>query len=868
MKRASLAAGATLLALVIVGAAGCSEATEAASAVPAGSRADSARAAPAARRAPSEPPLGSGAADATAAREEGDGVAVASSAGDPLVSNGLSSPMCRAGADAGLSRVSQGNCSTSGFEAAPFPTGNYAFDVHIDTGVTKLTNDADATVQNLLQLAWTVLVAAVHGLIVMIEWCYTIDLIDSSAMSGVARGLRQMQTVFTEPWLVVVLTVASLLALYQGLVRRRVAETLGQTLLMLAMMAGGLWVIMDPMGTVGSLGEWANEAGLGALGAAAGGDPDHPERTLADSMGDVFSGAVDGPWCYMEFGNVGWCSDPARLDSRLHASGLAVAAREQAQIGCSTAGETGNCVRAGSGQARALSRSATQLLAARTNGELFLALPANQAMRNSINDSGSLFNVLCGGSETPCKGPTAAEAEFRTQHGTQWRFMGLVFIWLGALGMMLLLGFIALHLLGAAVVSLLYLLFAPAAVLAPALGDGGRAAFRGWATRLLGAVMSKLIYSFLLGVVLLMGRVLTVDLTALGWFTQWLLISTMWWAAFCQRNQVLGLAEGRHGGVREVQSVARRVSGALETPRSVLRAADLAKRKLSKPAPTPDGLQVRAAAAARARGGAESQTNRTLGVEHRRAAAELETTAGIQQRLAARRSQLTRVRSEHGKALQSGESRRAAELNHRARRIESDIDTDQLAANAARDLVGDGERAKQAAGRPYTRERAEERERFLDAQAALPASAVRVAGPGQRRDYAALASLAGYGRAEYTHLDPRDQRAVRLQVDRELALRKELTATAGELAATAEAEPLGRREQHSVNRQFENTLRQRMREGGHDMPTHLDGSNLKSPRARGRIERGPATGSDSRVMRDAREVAARRKRQLGWDSEP
>ncbi len=80
--------------------------------------------------------------------------------------------------------------------------------------------------------------------------------------------------------------------------------------------------------------------------------------------------------------------------------------------------------------------------------------------------------------------------------------MGLVFIWAGVLGMLLLLGFIAMHLLGAAIASLLYLLLAPAAVLAPALGDGGRAAFRGWATRLLGAVMAKLIYSFVLGVIL------------------------------------------------------------------------------------------------------------------------------------------------------------------------------------------------------------------------------------------------------------------------------------------------------------------------------------------------------------------------------
>ena len=68
----------------------------------------------------------------------------------------------------------------------------------------------------------------------------------------------------------------------------------------------------------------------------------------------------------------------------------------------------------------------------------------------------------------------------------------------GALGMVLLLGFIALRLLSAAIFSLLYLLLAPGMVLAPALGEGGRAIFRRWAGQLLGAVVSKLLFSFLL----------------------------------------------------------------------------------------------------------------------------------------------------------------------------------------------------------------------------------------------------------------------------------------------------------------------------------------------------------------------------------
>jgi len=821
-------------------------------------------------RAPSKPPLTSG--PTTGGGEEEASAAGMSSAGDPLVSNGLGSPLCRAGAGEGdLSQASQSNCQTSGFEAAPAPTGDYAFDVHINTGATKWTNDAAATFQDLLQLGWTVLEAAVHGVIVMLEWCYTLDLLNGPAMSGVARGLRAAQATFTQPWLVLVLAVASVLALYHGLVRRQVAETIGQVLMMGAMMVGGLWVIVNPAGTIGALGGWANQAALGTLGAVTAGTPAHPDRTLADSMRDVFSGAVEGPWCYMEFGNVGWCSDPARLDPRLRASGLAVAALEQAQIGCG--GSTGSiafggltlCAAPGSAQAKTIEHSVELLRGARTNGDLFLALPANQGARNSINNSGTLFNVLCGGSEEPCKGPTAAQAEFRTEHGTGWRFIGLFFIWVGLLGMILTLGFIGLRLLAAAIGSLLYLLLAPAAVLAPALGDGGRAAFRGWATRLLGAVMSKLIYSFLLGVVLLMARILTVDLTALGWFTQWLLVSTMWWGVFLQRHQLLSFAQGAQGQQREHRSLVRRVSGALETPRTIVRGAGKVKRKLSPSAPSVEQRRKRAQAGReRAKAGMDEQAQRMLEREHRDASATVEAAPEIQERLSAKREQLERVQGARGKALAGGDTRKAAELGNRAERIEGEIASGQEALNTARQVAKDGEKARSATGNVYTREQAEERNRILDAQAALPASTQRRGRAGEeQRDYASSAGLAGYSREQYERLDDRGQRAARLEIDRELALRKELSATARDVAMGDQGR-LGRREQRKVDKRFDSKLNEGMREGGHRMPSSRDKrSGFDSWLQDGRSERRSAGAGESSVMRDAREVATRRKRQLG-----
>ena len=816
-----------------------------------------ARAIGAPRRAPNGPPLRSGAAGFTAPPQPGDSeasFAQPSGAGDPLVDNGLGSPMC-AGAG-GLSTAALRNCRTSGFVAAAAPTANYGFDVYGGGGLLGL--DPRVLLQEyLLAPVWTGLVWMVHALLVMLEWCYALDLLDSSATSGLGRGLRAMQATLTQPWLAVVLAVASVLALYHGLVRRQVAQTVGQALLMGAMMAGGLWVIANPTGTVGALGRWADQASLGTLGALAQGTPSGATRTLADSMRAVFADGIEAPWCYMEFGDVQWCRDPARLDPRLRAAGLRLAVGEQGLIGCRlNSSLLSICAPRGSKQAWAYSRSAELLRAARTNGELFLALPANAAPRNSTGGSSALLRVLCGSADIgACRGPTAAQAQFRAAGATEQRIAGELLILLGAAGMVLMLGFLVLHLLAAAIQSLLYLLLAPAAVLAPALGDGGRAAFRSWATRLLGAVVSKLLYSLLLGAMLAMVRIL-LSLQGLGWWTQWLLVSTLWWGAYRQRHQVLGFAQGEHRSAPAQRSLAvgARLREALPTPRQIARSAGWIRGKLSKPAPSVERQQaVAQAGRRRAQAQADEQVGQTLEREHGEARAQLVMAPQIQSRIASRQSQLERVRREQDQARQGGDTRRTARLGLRAQRIQGEIAHERDSLSAAQRTVADGKRAQRRGGQVYTREQHQDRARFLDAQAALT----------QGRDYAALAGLAGYGRVEYQRLDPRRRREARLEVDRELALRRELGGAAEDVAAGG-GEGLGRREQRRVDRDFDRTLQQRLQDSGHGLPASrqkrpppLD-SWLAQARAR------PPAPARSPVMRDAHDVAQRRKRQLGW----
>jgi hypothetical protein len=536
------------------------------------------------KTSPSGPPLtppltGAGAEDTAG---------VQSLEGDQLVENGLSSPLCEAGKALALSSVAQSNCQTSGFLAAPAPTNNYDLDVNIDTGTLGLGNGQLLSVIQDVFVApiWEGLVWLVHALVVMLQWCYTLELLGGSMTSGLRSSLREAQTSFTEPWLALVLAVASVLAFYNGLIRRRVGETVGQALLTIAMMVAGLWLIANPLGTVGVVGQFANQASLGTLGAVAQGSTANAPRTLGDSMRALFASAIEVPWCYLEFGDVRWCSDPALLEPRLRKAALAIVASQQAKLNCRS---SSSCRSSPKGSA--VARASELVGRAETNGALFLAFPANGPERNSSKSESSLLHVLCQSeNDSKCEGATATQAEFRSDGGTFPRMLGVVLIAVGVIGMAMLFGLIAIHLLTSALISLLMLLAAPFIVLAPALGDTGRTLFSGWLTRLLGSICSKLIFSFLLGVLLTMQRML-VSLEPLGWWTQWLLISAFWWVVFLKRHQALSFV--RSGGRAPLELMRQpggKPGGVRQAKQDIAHPVRWAKNKLLSPLPADEQL--------------------------------------------------------------------------------------------------------------------------------------------------------------------------------------------------------------------------------------------------------------------------------------
>lgn len=743
----------------------------------------------------------------------------------PLASNGFSSPSCTAPAlTAQLSDTERTDCAGSGVDLAPVPLSNYAIDIDIPSGLdASFGEDLYTVVQDLLVTpVWTALVWLIHVVLVALEWCYAIDLLAPATLAHVSSSLGVAERVFTDPWLGLVLAVAAIGFAWQGLVRRRVLDTAGRAALLAVMVCAGLWIIADPVGTVGAVGNLADRAALATVAASATGDPSQPVATVDGAFAEVFDTAISGPWCYLEFGDVDWCRQPAEFDPRLRATATSLEQELRAEATChGPSPGLVQCAPGGSALQSQLSGAATALANARTNGELFLALPPAALARTALSSqtaTPTLYGTLCGSNDpTACTAPTAPQAEFRTASGTWPRVGGLLLIVAGTLGMLLLFGFIALRLLGAALATLLYLLLAPLAVLAPALGDAGRDAFRLWLTRLVGAALAKLVYSVALGVALLVVSLLS-SLSGLGWWTQWLLISVFWWTAFEQRHRLLGLVMHERGEPARRAPVATRVwlagrsaGAAVGAVRASGRLAagaggrsfETIKRIRDFPQ---DGGALDPGIAARPPGGGRARAGRgeERGSQRARrleARGELATQVGRMQDAAVDQfhrprsgsdgraspapadvTALERRRARIAASLRTAErehdGRRVASLRSRAAAVDAELAGSRAGHAAARGPTAVGAlrtRLGQVAPAPLVAARQSRAlARVLDRAALAPPGTLLRSGA----EAAPLAGLAGSSPAEYLRSSAREQRIMRLEIERELARRRELLSDA------------------------------------------------------------------------------------------
>ncbi len=161
-----------------------------------------------------------------------------------------------------------------------------------------------------------------------------------------------------------------------------------------------------------------------------------------------------------------------------------------------------------------------------------------------IGSATELAGILgIGGEETQPKALAPNKVAIQGSGGVAQRVLVLGLAVLAMAGVLLVLVWIAFHLLSQALLGFVLLFAAAPMMLMPAFGPSGRAAFGSWAKTLFGAILSKAFYAAFLGAFVL-------SLTALqqatgtpgngGWGAPWVMQCLLCWGVFMKRKQIVG----------------------------------------------------------------------------------------------------------------------------------------------------------------------------------------------------------------------------------------------------------------------------------------------------------------------------------------
>jgi hypothetical protein len=627
---------------------------------------------------------------------------------DPTTVLGLTNPLC--GARGELSAEQARNCQSSRSPEAAYPVGNYGWDIHIEQGgfITSLLAPAVSFVLQIFSVIWLILLLILKGCLIVLGFTFSLSPFTNNHMlTQIGAGLNNFYSRFTEPWLTTLMVIIGLWALYNGIVRRRAGETIGGIVASLLMMMAALWMIHSPGETVGLVSNIINKTSLVAVSAPSTRSTNAPVSSYNDAMSKVWNEMTEVPFCAMDFSDVHWC-----LDSKPSKEAM-----EAAKDGVDPDEPFGKALMLGlpkdeDAAVRVLNRRMQEVFGtARSIADLYLRFSPGSGPRDALwkfynGESDEHVGLpleigpqidIGGGSE----GKAPEKVAMQGRSGLLPRMVLVLIFALGLIGGVLLLLWIAMKLVMATASSFVLVLLAPVAMFFPAFGQAGRTAFTRWGTSLIGALVAKLVFSALLGVVLLGSQVLGAGVggssPTLG------LVATMafWWAVFLNRERYLALMQidpirDQSGGFYRTMAggyvgyrVAKAAKGAITKRRHERQGHAQREHEGELRAGREEGEQ---ALGRQAQERLDVATSRAKGRDADFSRAEKEVAA-------LRRDPEVRTQREDPSALR-GEAaeraqRKAAALSH----LEETVATGQSTAMADRQLLG-RVRANEAAGLP------------------------------------------------------------------------------------------------------------------------------------------------------------------------
>lgn len=463
-----------------------------------------------------EPPKG---ADATIlATELG-----ASGQVDPVSGLGIHNPVCDQPGQI-RSRPTRLSCEVNGTPESNYPASNYGFDIFITTGVTHPVGDITYGFATVLNGIWLALIFVLKLTLELLGLAFGLNpFADGKTMTHISAVLGRLYGSITDPWLSTLIVCAGIWFAYKGLLRREVAAGVGGTLVAIAMLVVGLWVVHQPRDSVGRLASLSDQMALATIGAPQSGSLARPTGSYAEAMSRTWSRLVEVPFAGLNFSDVQWALGPPPAE----------AVEKADERFCDDFGALALLAvlsNLGSDEAKEACAAFARKRYDRSQRVIDLYLrsspgsPARQA----------LWDYFDG--DDRYKSKVAAQGG----DGVLTRLSMLALFALGLAGAIFLLAWLAIRLFTQAAVAFVLLLAAPFALFFPLLGDSGRRAFKTWGLTLLGAIAAKMIYAVFLSVVLLGISILGQVEGPGGGATGFLMSSAFSWAVFLKRAELVG----------------------------------------------------------------------------------------------------------------------------------------------------------------------------------------------------------------------------------------------------------------------------------------------------------------------------------------
>jgi len=396
------------------------------------------------------------------------------------------------------------------------------------------------------QVIWLITAFISNAVITLFAFAFSLDLVNgngtpgSGALAPVSQAIQNIyQHTFGQPWLIAAVALVSMWAMWKALVQRRYTETAGTLALSLLYCLLALAIVTQPQRTIAPASKYANELSTALLSATSQGSLTSEAAAKQAAGNQLFSLLISQPWTVLEFGGIEHCTTQAAGKTvSVPVRPLGGNAGEEAALAGRL--ESSTEVKAPGGKTC-------------INNELkyaphFLAYPFQSKERNQEyealehGDSSKLPESDPGKHDGsyPLGPADEPAAEAAGKGGQYQRLLLSILIALGSLGAWLLLGALAVGVLIAGVFLLMWLCFAPFALVIGVIPGRGHEFFRGWLSRLAGYLLRKVVYAAILAVVLAVCRALDDATSNLGWLMAFGLQALFLWAVFLQRERIAG----------------------------------------------------------------------------------------------------------------------------------------------------------------------------------------------------------------------------------------------------------------------------------------------------------------------------------------